>query len=91
MRVTMPRVYPSNERERRVVRTKDLSVKQQQQKKVKTVIKQHQRSVHRMVGSGTREAQGRVRRGGLLDEGADCVCEVGFVKKAANASFQTDP
>ena len=41
-----------------------------------------------MVGSGTREAQGRVRRGGLLDEGADCVCEVGFGKKAANASFQ---
>ena len=51
------------------------------QEKIKTVIKQRQRSVHRMVGSGTREAQGRVRRGGLLDEGADCVCEVGFVKR----------
>ena len=34
------------------------------QEKIKTVIKQRQRSVHRMVGSGTREAQGRVRRGG---------------------------
>ena len=34
------------------------------QEKVKTVIKQRQRSVHRMVGSGTREAQGKVRRGG---------------------------
>ncbi len=52
------------------------------QEKVKTVIKQRQRSVHRMVGSGTREAQGRVRRGGLLDEDADCECEVGFEKKA---------
>ena len=29
--------------------------------------------------------------GGLLDEDADCVCEVWFVKKAVNASFQTDP
>jgi hypothetical protein len=50
--------------ERRVALTKDLSVKQLHKKKVKTVIKQRQRSVHRMVGSGTREAQGRVRRGG---------------------------
>jgi hypothetical protein len=64
--------------ERRVALTKRFIGKTTTQEKVKTVIKQRQRSVHRMVGSGTREAQGRVRRGGLLDEGADCECEVGF-------------
>ena len=93
MRVTMPRVYPSNERERRVVQTKDLSVKQQQQKKVKTVIKQRAASTFCPPDGGKRHARGtrESASGGLLDEGADCVCEVGFVKKAANASFQTDP
>ena len=58
MRVTMPRVYPSNERERRVVRTKDLSVKQQQQKKVKTVIKQRAASTFCPPDGGKRHARG---------------------------------
>ena len=44
--------------ERRVALTKDLSVKQQHKKRVRTVIKQRQRSVHRMVGSSTRKHEG---------------------------------
>ena len=46
------------ERERRVVQTKDLSVKQQQQKKVKTVIKQRAASTFCPPDGGKRHARG---------------------------------
>ena len=48
----------SEQRERRVVRTKDLSVKQQQQKKVKTVIKQRAASTFCPPDGGKRHARG---------------------------------
>ena len=37
------------------------------------------------------QARGRVRRGCLLDEGADCVCEVGFVKRRQTPVFKQTP
>ena len=95
MRVTMPRVYPSNERERRVVRTKDLSVK------TTTTVKG--KDSHKAASTfcppegGKRHARGtrESASGGLLDEGAesaDCVCEVGFVKRRQTPVFKkTDP
>ena len=76
-----------------MVRTKDLSVKQQQQKKVKTVIKQRAASTFCPPDGGKRHARGtrESASGGLLDEGADCVCEVGFVKRRQTPVFKQTP
>ena len=85
-----------------MVRSKRFIGKTTTQDRVKTVIKQRQRSVHRMVGSSTREARERVRRGCLLDEGADCHlldegvdCQKTKVRsgfgKGGKRQFQTDP
>jgi len=67
----MPRVYPSNERERRVVRSKDLSVKQLQKEQGKTIIKAASTFCPPDGGKQHTRARDRVRRGCLLDEGAD--------------------
>ena len=87
------RVYPNGQERETSGSTNEFIGKTTTQDRVKAVIKQRQRSVHRMVGSSTREAHGRVRRGCLLDEGADCQNkgEVGFVKRRQNPPVSNRP